>query len=197
MKISRRACLKAMSAMSAAALAPAVGFFAGIPAAHAAVPGERILVVYYSRQGHTAKAAQAVAAATGGRLLEIETDPPYPKDYSGTVAAKKKDDEAKRLPKLAASAMPGDLSAYDVVFIGSPIWSGDLALAVKSWLGEAKLAKKKIALFVTHMGSGVSDSQKSLEALAPGNDFAAPLSLYSTPDDLEAQVRAWTAKVLG
>lgn len=183
--------------LQCAALSSVVGWLAGLPAARAAqAPNPRILVVFYSRQGHTAKAAEAVVQAAGGRLWEIETDPPYPKDYSGTVEAKKKDEEAGTLPHIAAASKLPDLSGYDFIFIGSPIWSGDLAYAVKSWLAETDLSNKKVALFVTHQGSGLAKAQESLQALVPKSQFASPLAIYWPASDLAGTVGDWVQQVL-
>ena len=94
-----------------------------------------ILVVYFSRtgeqynvgvieEGNTAIVAKAIAVQTGADLYEIlpETDD-YPYTYSELTDVAKKEQNENARPAIR-DALP-ELSQYDTVFIGAPVWWGD------------------------------------------------------------------------
>ena len=130
----------------------------------------RVLVVCYSRKGenyapggtevleigHTAKMAQLISALTGGDLYEIQTEKNYPANYRETTRIA--EDELRRDEKpMLAGTLP-DLSKYELIFLGHPIWWGKLPPAVNSFLSAANLSGKEVAHFCTHAGSGFGTS---------------------------------------
>lgn len=92
------------------------------PADHsAAAPEEgKILVAYFSWSGNTQEMATYLAQQTGGDLLALQPETPYPTDYNqcGEVALAERDSNAR--PAIAN--LPEDLSQYDTVLVGYPIW---------------------------------------------------------------------------
>lgn len=82
----------------------------------------RKLVVYYSYSQNTAAVARWVAALTGADLYEIRTVNAYPDDPYETSDISIQERREGQLPELVDD-LP-DLTAYDVVFIGGPIWDG-------------------------------------------------------------------------
>ena len=94
-----------------------------VSSAYAATEGgAKALVVYYSRSGNTRAVAEAIHAAVGGDIVELQSVTPYPEAYRATT------DQAKQ--ELASGYKPplknriGHIEAYDVVFVGSPNWWG-------------------------------------------------------------------------
>lgn len=85
-----------------------------------------ILVAYFSASGVTAKAAEAIAKAVGGELYEIAPQARYTsadliwKDKHSRSSTEMQDEQSR--PALAAPVQ--DLSQYDTVFVGFPIWWG-------------------------------------------------------------------------
>src|SRR5678815_617863 len=75
-----------------AILGIAVGGVVAAPARALAQPatgkfrGRRVLIIYYSRTGHTSTVARMIHSQTGGDLAEIRTVTPYPADYAALVA---------------------------------------------------------------------------------------------------------------
>ena len=118
-----------------------------------AKPKGKIAIVYYSQSKvrNTALVAQWIQQNVGGDLLELEMVAPYPEPYGKTLKAASKDISADRHPPL--KAIP-DLSGYDIVFLGSPIWYGTYAPPVATFLDAEKLAGKTVAPFCTHGGGG-------------------------------------------
>lgn len=82
------------------------------------------LVVYFSASGVTKNAAEKLAKAAGADIFEIRPAVPYTRaDLNwmdkNSRSSKEMNDAASR-PEIAA--LPQDMSGYDTVFIGFPIW---------------------------------------------------------------------------
>ena len=60
------------------------------------------------------------------------------------------------------------MSDYDTVFIGYPIWWGDLPTIVKVFLESYDFSGKTVIPFCTHAGSGLSGTKKTVESLCGG-----------------------------
>ena len=133
---------------------------------------QRDLVVYLSRadentggvgyieKGNTKILAEMIAERTHGDLFEIKTVKPYPKEYRPATEAAKQEKEENARPEIVGE-LP-DLSKYDVVFLGYPIWWSDMPMPVYTFLDRENFAGKIILPFCTHEGSGLSDTQRSI-----------------------------------
>jgi flavodoxin len=111
----------------------------------------RILVVYFSRSGHTRQVAVQIAASVGADLEEIVDPTPR----SGLFGYLRCGREAyfKRLPPIAdAVRNPAD---YDLVIVGSPIWNASLSAPVRSYLRRYRAAMHDVAFFLTCGGFGI------------------------------------------
>lgn len=128
-----------------------------------------ILVSYFSASGVTAKAAEAIAKAVGGELYEIIPQAPYTaadlnwNDKHSRSSGEMQDEQSR--PALAAPVK--DLSAYDTVFVGFPIWWGVEPRVVDTFLDQAELSGKKIIPFATSGGSGVEGAARNLAKAYP------------------------------
>ena len=61
----------------------------------------------------------------------------------------------------------GDLSQYDVIFVGSPCWWATIAPPVATFLTSCDLAGKTVVPFMTHEGSGMRHSEADIRRLCP------------------------------
>ena len=109
----------------------------------------KILVAFYSLTGNTKEIANAISGAAGGEMLEIKTKKEIGKGpmryfWGGRQVMAKETPELLHLAKNPAD--------YDFIFLGTPVWAGNFAPAIKSFLKQAKLQNKKIALFAAHGG---------------------------------------------
>lgn len=89
------------------------------------------LVVFYSLTGTTKAMAERIAEETGSDIFELELENPY--STNETTCDKESKSDRKNNIQRKLKAMP-DLSKYDTVFIGSPVWSNDLANPVETWI---------------------------------------------------------------
>lgn len=88
--------------------------------------GRKVLVVYFSGSGNTARVAGDIADAAGADLFEITPAQPYSDadlDYtnSSSRVVQEYEDESLRKIELTTTEVP-DWDSYETVFIGYPIW---------------------------------------------------------------------------
>lgn len=105
----------------------------------------KTLVVYFSQTGKTKAVAERIAQLSSADLIEIKTHRSYQMSYRKTVFTSLKEILLKERPKLDME-IP-DISAYDRILIGSPIWCGTLPNAVFSFLDKVDLNRKKGSSF--------------------------------------------------
>ena len=128
------------------------------------------LVAYFSASGVTEKAAKQLAAIAGADLHEIAPAQVYTKedlDWTNKQSRSTLEmtDPASR-PELAEKKT--DLSAYDVVYIGFPIWWGVAPHAGNTFIESNDLSGKKLVIFATSGGSGLAYAVDSLKKQYPG-----------------------------
>ena len=137
------------------------------------------IVIYFSRfgnnyvsgdivnlkVGNTKVIAQKIKSATGCDEFEIIPVKSYSDDYTKCT------EEAKA--ELNANARPAykgdvDLSAYDTIYLGYPIWWGTFPMPVFTFIeAHDGFAGKSILPFSTHEGSGLGSSISDLKKLCP------------------------------
>lgn len=155
----------------------------------------KVLVAYFSATGTTARAAETVARTTEGDLFAIEPEQAY------TAADLDWNDESSRSTREMkdAAARPAlkttdkDLSAYDVVFIGYPIWWNEAPRIVNTFVEAYDLKGKRLVPFATSGGSGVSNSVEALRKAYPGLQWEDGRLLNGAG---ESDVREWTENLL-
>ncbi len=129
----------------------------------------KALVVYFSCTGTTAGVARTVADAAGADIYEIQAQEPYTSadlNYSNSSsrATREQNDPSAR-PAIAGST---DISSYDVIYIGYPIWWGVEPRIIDTFLESYNFSGKKIAPFCTSGSSGISGSVSRIRELAAG-----------------------------
>ena len=130
----------------------------------------RILVAYFSCTGHTAAVAEKIASLTGGDLYEIVPAEPYTSadlNYgnSNCRANLEMNDPSSR-PAIGSESI--DISSYDTIIIGYPIWWGTMPRIINTFLDTCDLSGKTVIPFCTSGSSGVSRSVSDIIAAAPG-----------------------------
>ena len=128
----------------------------------------KTLVLYYSQTGVTKTVAQEIATRLGADIEEIVCVNPYDGDFQATIQRCLQEREAGTLPEI--EPIKADLSKYDVIFLGYPIWFGTYAPPVITFLNNVDLCGKKIVPFCTFGSGGLESSIKDLEAAQPNAD---------------------------
>lgn len=125
------------------------------------------LVVYFSQTGSTKKLAEFIAKETKADLFELKPTPAYSDaDIDWTDENSRVVKEHNNMPnvevKLENTKVP-NFESYDKVFIGAPIWWGELSWVVDDFVKSNDFKGKKLVAFSTSLSSGNSESGKRLE----------------------------------
>ncbi len=122
----------------------------------------RYLVVYYSRTGHTATLAKALAEQLGADLEPIREA----RSRSGWLEFWRSGRESWLgiLPQV--EPQQHDPARYDVVVLGSPVWASRPSTPVRAWLAANRDKLETIACFVTFNGSGAKRTLARMDEAA-------------------------------
>lgn len=127
------------------------------------------MVAYFSASGVTGKAAEMLAKAAGADLYEIRPQIPYTKADLNWMDKKSRssvemNDPASR-PALADRS--ADVAAYDVIFVGFPIWWYTAPSIIRTFLEAYDFSGKVVVPFATSGGSGLGNTAKALQEMIP------------------------------
>ena len=125
----------------------------------------KMLVLYYSQTGNTKAVAEQIATSLGADVEEIVMVDPYDPDFQATIQRCMQEREAGVLPEI--QPVQADLSKYDVVFLGYPVWFGTYAPPVTKWLEGVDLTGKKVVPFCTFGSGGLESSVADLRKCQP------------------------------
>jgi len=125
---------------------------------------KHVAVVYFSATGNTAKVAKLIADETKADLFEIVPVNKYTTEdlnyNNNSCRANQEQNDSSSRPAIA-----GDLSAveaYEVVYMGYPIWWGTMPRIIQTFVENYDLSNAKLYTFCTSGGSGIETSIKDL-----------------------------------
>jgi flavodoxin len=149
-----------------------------------------MLIVYYSWSGHTAALAQRLQQATGADTYAIEVPKDtFAQDMSTTADIAKAQQQTGQLPQLS-QPLP-DLTPYDLLLVGGPVWSGAPATPMLSFLAAADTGTARLAPFYTHAGMA-GDYEAAFKQAAGSRPVTAGLSLSDAQvGNATAQIQQW------
>lgn len=155
----------------------------------------KALVAYFSASGTTARVAARLAKVIGADLFEIVPEQPYTSadlDWRNkrSRSSLEMGDSTSR-PAIASHV--DDMAAYDVVFVGFPIWWYREPSIIDTFMEAYDFSGKTVVPFATSGGSGIGDTSSNLQKLAPSADVArgARLTSSASAADLAAWAGAW------
>ena len=131
-----------------------------------AIAGASIVVSEGEKLGNTEYVTRLIQQTVGGELFRIGTVQPYPLDHDPLVDQASEEKAASARPELSAHVE--NMEQYDTILLGYPNWWGDLPMPVYAFLEEYDFTGKTIIPFVTHGGSGFSNTVGTISALQPG-----------------------------
>lgn len=109
---------------------------------------KKILTLYYSNGSHTKEVAQNLHSIVGGDIKEIELLEKYPNNIFKMSKLVRKQIKEGYFPQIEDI----DISNYDIVFIGSPIWNFSMSLPAKTFLKNNNFENKILIPFFTYSG---------------------------------------------
>ena len=133
------------------------------------------LVLYYYYSGNTKQVAEKIHQEIGGDIARIETVTPYTGDYNTVVSQGKKEVDQRYHPPIQLIGV--DISQYDTIVLGSPVWWYTYAPAVASFLEQNSLAGKKVYPFITD-GGWIGHTIKDLQQSCPDALVQPEIDIY-------------------
>lgn len=131
-----------------------------------------------------------------GDVFQIITEEPYPSDYEATVDLATEQRESGFKPELKSKVE--NMDSYNTVYLGYPIWGGNIPAPIASFLSEYDFSGKTIVPFSAHGGYGLGQSIDAIKELCPDATVLEAFEIEA--DDVEnAQdaVSAWLNKIGG
>ena len=148
------------------------------------------LVAYFSASGITAKVAHNLAVALNADIFEIEPKVRYDhadldwnnKNSRSTIEM----NDVNARPEIATQA---NISAYDTIFVGFPIWWYTAPRIIDTFFESADFSGKKVYLFATSGGSGLGNTVSTLKKICPAIISGKMLN-RSTVDEMQNWIRS-------
>lgn len=153
----------------------------------------KILIAYFSYQGHTRQVAEQIRKAVGGTLFEIKPAQAYSDDYDTCEAQAKKETREGYRPPLAESCT--DLASCDTILLGTPNWFNTMAPPVATFLASNDFSDKTIVPFCTNGGGGLGHIERDMKKLGEGATVLDSLEVYEgAVTDAGKQIDAWLSR---
>ena len=136
----------------------------------------RSLIIYFSRadenyavgyitKGNTEIVAEYVQELTGADMFKVEPAVPYAADYNTCIREAK-----QRIGNAPIKEKFTDISAYDTIYVMSPIYWGTYAPEVETALEGLDFAGKTVRVICTHEGSGLASMPSDVKRMCKGAD---------------------------
>lgn len=126
--------------------------------------------------GNTKIVADYISELTGADQYEIVCHKYDGMAYNPLIKLAQEEANAGELPPYEGQAP--DLSQYDTVFIGGPVWWGTYPQVMFTLFKDIDLAGKTVIPFTTHEGSGVANCVNDVKKAFPEARVAAGWSIY-------------------
>ena len=159
---------------------------------------KRSIVIFFShagdnyavgniKVGNTKVVADYISEMTGAAQYEIVTHKYDGMAYNSLVELAKDETAKGELPPYEGEVP--DLSQYDTVFIGGPIWWGTYPQVMFTLFRDINLDGKTVIPFTTHEGSGLASTVSDVKKAFPKAHVMEGFSIYGH------EVRSGKAKV--
>lgn len=168
----------------------------------------KILIAFFSRadenysvgtveKGNTHILAEMIQEETNGTLFHIERATPYPTAYNDCTAEAQRERNANARPALLHTT---NITAYDVIFLGYPIWYGDMPMPVYTFIESQDWNGKTVIPFSTNEGSGLSGTVSTITTKCSGGAVLEALSMRGSTaqnnrTQAKQQVTTWLEKI--
>ena len=127
------------------------------------------LVAYFSASGRTAKVAEKLANELGAELYEIKPEVKYTKADLNWMNKKSRSSVEMNDKSFRPAIITGDvdISGYDTVYLGFPIWWYVAPTLINTFLEAYDFQGKRIILFATSGSSGFGNTAAELQPSMP------------------------------
>ncbi len=158
---------------------------------------QKALVVFFSHAGenysvgnievgNTKIVADYISEITGADQFEIIAEKSYDMPYMDLIKVAQDEAKAGELPAYKGDV---DVTPYDIIFIGGPIWWGTYPQVMFTFFKDHDLSGKTVIPFTTHEGSGLASTVRDVKKAWPKATVKDGFAIYGH------EVRSGRAKV--
>ena len=122
------------------------------------------VVLYFSATGTTKKVADKIATKSNSDIIEIIPKEEYKSEdlnYNSDCRANREQRDSKARPEIKNKI---DISKYDTIYLGYPIWWGTNPKIILTLLDTYDFSNKMIIPFCTSGSTGISGSVNDLRS---------------------------------
>lgn len=153
------------------------------------------LIVYYSYQQNTKKIAELIQEKIGGDILRIDTLTPYDGDYNSIVSQGQDEVNRGYCPEL--KPIDADLSQYDTIILGTPVWWYTFAPAMHTFLKSQNWNGKTVYPFATN-GGWIGHTFKDFKEACVGADVKSGMNIEFDQSTLRTsmkEIERWISNI--
>lgn len=155
----------------------------------------KAIVIFYSYGGNTRRVAEQISRAVDGDIAEIRTVQPYSGSYDDVVRQGQREVNSGFLPEL--QVLNVDLTKYDTVILGTPVWWYTFAPAMNAFLYGVDLSGKRVYPFATN-GGWIGHTFKDFKKVCSGAKIQAGLNVRFFGDQQltsDADILKWAQQM--
>ena len=127
--------------------------------------------------GNTKIVSDYISEITGAEQFEIVAEKNYKMPYMDLIKVAQDEAKAGELPAYKGDV---DVTPYDIIFIGGPIWWGTYPQVMFTFFKkhEGDLEGMTVIPFTTHEGSGLANCVEDVKDAFPGANVTKGFSIY-------------------
>lgn len=155
----------------------------------------KTLIIYYSLDGNTKFLAESMAQVVGADVFEIKTVKDLGKGFMKYIWGGK---QVMMKEKPAILPFDRNLSDYEMIIIGSPVWASTFAPPLSTFLEGNKVSSKKVALFCSFAGDAGKTFENFKSALKD-NQIVGEIGLMNplkNREDSTKKVQDWINNII-
>lgn len=148
-------------------------------------------VVYYSQTGQTRRVAERIAVKAGADLIEVIPEREYDSDMWKAADEAMEELKTGNLPEIRQ--LP-DLSSYDTVLVGGPVWGMTISNPLLTFFRKTDLSGKTVSGFWTFYdhdekyNRAMKDEAKGAHVI---KGLSLPRSITGNPKKCDAVIDRW------
>ena len=149
------------------------------------------LIVYFTYTNNTKRIAEDIKKKLNCDILEIKPVKPYDTDYDTVVRLEQNNETAKKTSDI--EKIDVDLSKYDEIILGSPVWWYTIAPVIRTFLKQNDLSGKKVMPFATN-GGWIGRTFKEIEDLCPNSIVENEMNIVFEGNNMQTskkEVEEW------
>ncbi len=150
----------------------------------------RSIIIYFSHSGKTEKIAKRLLKDTGSDIISVKPKKDYGNYVMSVIRAVK--DKLMRIRPEFVNSIP-DLSGYDTVFVGYPIWCSSVPDLLLAFLRKCDLSGKTVIPFSTSGMTSISSSLVRLKEVCRGSTIRYPYNYSKRSRD---DYKEWTSRFI-